>query len=92
MAKNLDSQIDKIRQGTIARAALTEVEARIVKKELQLLNKAIGLYNGNQLNGEAAQMTIAAIAELRSVLSSLDREAQEGTRARQEEIGGPLPN
>ena len=92
MTKNLDDQIQKIRQGALAQVTLSEIGERIVKKEVQLINKAIGLYRGNELTGEAAQMTIAAIAELRSLLSTLGQEAQEGITARNQEIGAYVPN
>ena len=92
MAKNLDDQINKIRQGALAQVTLSEIGERIVKKEVQLISKAIQLYRGNELTGEAAQMTIAAIAELRSLLSTLGQEAQEGITARNQEIGDYVPN
>ena len=92
MAKHLDDQINKIRKGAIAQMTLSEIGERIVKKEVQLINTAIGLYRGNQLTGEAAQMTIAALAELRSLLNTLGQEAQEGITARNQEIGDYVPN
>ena len=92
MAKDLDSQIQKIRQGAVAQVTLSEIGERVVKKEVQLISKAISLYRGNELTGEAAQMTIAAIAELRSLLSTLGQEAQEGITARYQEIGSYVPN
>ncbi len=92
MGKNLDDQINKIRQGALAQVTLSEIGERIVKKEVALINIAIGHYRGNTLTGEAAQMTIAAIAELRSLLSTLGQEAQEGITARYQEIGNYVPN
>ncbi len=92
MDKDLDRNLAKIRQGAIAQMTLSDIGERIVKKEVQLINSAIGLYRGNQLTGEAAQMTIAAIAEMRSLLSTLGQEAQEGVTARKEEIGDFVPN
>ena len=72
----------------LAGALAAEVRARVIAREQTIINRLIGKFRGDGLAANDALTGIASLAELRSLLTDLDRETRQGQEAQEKLLSG----
>lgn len=87
-----DTDNDRAHRGMLAAAARQELHRRVVERSEAILSRLIGQARTKEgLSGDEAKAGIAAIGEMRLLLSDVERDIRQGEEAR-ERIVSPSPN
>tara|TARA_Y100000034_G_C6750807_1_gene333717 strand:+ start:368 stop:631 length:264 start_codon:yes stop_codon:yes gene_type:complete len=81
-----DRNIEQIQRGQEARLIRGAIEDRILVREDEVLNAAVGRYRGGSLTPESAMSVICEIAGLRFLLDGLDTDVKRGMATAQKEL------
>jgi len=84
--KSIDENADIAKAGKTAQVALSEMSGRIAEREKRIISRLVSEYRADSLTNDALRGGIGAIAELRSILSDMEREMKKGFEAMSEEF------
>ena len=90
MAKSQEERFDAIAKGQIAQFLQNQLADIVIDREAEIINSLIVQFNSGRLTNELMLSGIARISELRKIMGDLDRKAQRGVHANEEEKGNGL--